>query len=413
MPGAAYPPTLPAVIANGAGGGFITNPMPPTPPGSPPEAASIELGFPPITMQPELSGGLPPDGQDMNGFLFLISSHTMYVQCGQLYQYNSTLATDIGGYLAGTVLGMLDGTGMWLNLVNGNTTDPDTGGAGWVPLTAYGFTTLTGLTGGTVNLTAAQSKYAVIVLDGVLSSNLTINFPENIQQWLIVNNTTGAFVTTAKTAAGGSSGPTVPQSGFTAPLGIYSVGDGNIYPTVAPLSVPISQSATPLTLVERTSAGYAFAAYFNQTSSLENPTIGAVFVQNSAADGYLRKINLANFITQLAPPLFTSPALTGTPTAPTAPVGTNNTQLATTAFVKALLGGSVLTFRTGTYNIVGNAAPGSVVFSSPFPNACLGVVTSVPSGGFQPGSTGYTTTQFTPNGNACGTQLATYLAWGN
>jgi hypothetical protein len=30
-----------------------------------------------------------------------------------------------------------------------------------------------------------------------------------------------------------------------------------------------------------------------------------------------------------------SPALTGTPTAPTAPVGTSNTQLATTAFVVA------------------------------------------------------------------------------
>jgi hypothetical protein len=408
MPGAATPPVLPQPIASSAGGSFITSPMPASPPASPANAASVSNGFPPDTMQPILGGGLPPFGQDMNGFLFLISSHTMYLQCGQLYPFNATLAADIGGYLAGTVLGMTDGTGMWLNLTNGNTTNPDTGGAGWVPLTAYGFTNLTGLTGGNVTPTANQSKYPVIVLNGALTSNLTILMPQNVQEWLIVNNTTGAFTTTVKTAAGGSTGVAVAQGGYSAPVGVYSIGDGNIYQTVAPLSVAISQSPTPLTLAERTAAGYLTAVYFNQSSSLEAVTVGAVFVQNTAADGYLRKISLANFLAQA----LANAALTGIPTAPTPATGDNSTKIATTAFVNAQLGGVAVTFRTGTFNIVGNNNP-AVVFATPFPNACLGAVCSVPSGGFQPGASGFTRTGFQANGNAVGTQLATYIAWGS
>lgn len=46
--------------------------------------------------------------------------------------------------------------------------------------------------------------------------------------------------------------------------------------------------------------------------------------------------------------LFTSPAFTGTPTAPTAPSSTNNTQIATTAFVKNALYGSFIN-ETSSY----------------------------------------------------------------
>jgi hypothetical protein len=352
MPGAPAPQTLLEAIAADAGPTFITSPMPEAPTGT--LAASIQGGYPPIVMTNELAGGKPPLGQDMNGFLFLLSSHTLWVECGQLYLYNSDLATAIGGYLAGTVLGMSDGTGMWLNRTNGNTTNPDAGGAGWVPMAAYGRAAVSGLTGGTVNLTAAQSKYGVVVLTGALTSNLTINFPQTVQEWLVINGTSGAFTTTAKTAAVGSVGVTVPQGGFSAPLGVYSVGDGNLYPTVAPLSVPIDQNPTPLTLVERTNAGYVLATYFNQSSGIEVPGIGAVFVQSTNNDGFLRKISLTNFeaqillqglsgqlvngqvpysvVSQWSSTLFTNAALTGVPTAPTAGLGVSNTQIATTAF---------------------------------------------------------------------------------
>lgn len=299
MPGAPTPPILLEPIASQAGGSYITNPMPNAPTGS--NAACVEQGFPPETMQSELAGGLPPNGQDMNGFLFLVSSHTMYVQCGQTYQFNATLAAEIGGYLAGTILGMADGTGLWLCTTNGNSANPDTGGAGWIPLAAYGVTTVTGLTGGTLTLTPEQSKYPIIVLQGTLIGNLTAIFPENIQEWLVINSTTGAFVTTAKTAASGSAGTVLGQAGPTGPTGIYSIGDGNIYPSVAPLSVAISQNPTPNTLAERNNVGQLFATYFNQSAIIDSPVpeVGAVFVQNVAQDGYLRKITLANFADQM------------------------------------------------------------------------------------------------------------------
>lgn len=413
MPGASYPPILKEPIASDAGGSFITNPMPDAPPSSPSNAASVQQGFPAITMQSELSGGLPPFGQDMNGFLFLVSSHTMYVQCGQTYQYNATLAGVIGGYLAGTILGMADGTGLWLNNVNGNTSNPDTGGAGWVPIAAYGTTTVSGLTGGTVTLTPTQTKYSIIILNGVLTGNLTVNLPQTQQEWLIVNQTSGAFTTTVKTAAGGSLGVNVPQGGFGAPVGVYSVGDGNIYPTVAPLGAPIDQNPNPLTIVERTNTGAILATYFNSNTGYENPTIGGVVVQNSAADGNYRKITLTNFeaqlilsglggqvsnaqvpysaISQWASALFFSPELSGAPVAPTQPLGTSDGILATTAFANpgvtvnsngiGIYLPSGYKLQAGTVNPGGGSAVAT--FPIPFTSSVFPVAISVAGGAVQ------------------------------
>jgi hypothetical protein len=70
-------------------------------------------------------------------------------------------------------------------------------------------------------------------------------------------------------------------------------------------------AATVSTIVARDGSGHINAVYFNQSSSVEVPTIGSFFVENSGADGYLRKISLANAKTQL-----------GIPTVPTLADGT-------------------------------------------------------------------------------------------
>lgn len=390
MPGAPIPQLLlEPIAAEAIDPANITKPMPLNPTGVAYEA-SIKKGFPPITMQDELAGGKPPLGQDMNGLWFLISSHTYYVQCGQLYLFDAGLASQIGGYLKGSILGMADGNGIWLCVTDGTQNDPDAGGAGWVALRAYGHGSVTS-TGGTVTLSTAQARFGVIVITGALASNLIVNFPNVEQEWLVVNGTSGAFTTTLKTSAG--SGVIIPQGGFSAPLGVYCVADGNIYPTVAPLGVPIDQAATPLTLVERTSAGYVLATYLNQNSGLEVPTVGAVFVQNSGADGFLRKIAPINFaaqittswlsgpaanaqipfsaVSQWAAALFTSPANTGTPTAPTASVGTNTTQLATTAFVQQAVPGFKIAWgrvvsaglQSGSRGVTGVAHPSTGTYT--------------------------------------------------
>jgi hypothetical protein len=351
MSGAPTPPILLEPIASSAPGGNITNPMPETPPVTP-NAASVQQGFPTITMQSELAGGKPPLGQDFNGLFFLVSSHTMFVECGQAYNFNATLAAKIGGYLAGTILGMADGTGFWLNLTNGNSNNPDMGGAGWVPFASYGFTTISGLTGGIVALTAQQAKYAIILLQGALTSNLVIEVPETVQEWLIINATTGAFTTAIQTAAAGTS-VTVPAGGFGAPVGVYGVGDGNIYPTVSPLSVPISIPPVASTLAERDNLGNLLAVKFNGNAAAENPTIANVIVDSG--DGFFKKISLLNFIAQLPAGGLVTKTVVGNET-------TYN------------VGGLLVKIGIVAQTVATNQAH---AFAAAFPNACAGVVTQV------------------------------------
>lgn len=317
---------IPQPFANNADPQYI-NTIPDT--SVDPGAATYDEGFPPRTMQEEVSGGRPPLGQDFNGILNALSTHVFAQQAGQLYRYSSAASTAIGGYPIGTMLESSDGVTVWFNTTDANTGDPDANAAGWVPMFNYGYTTKAGLTGGVVTLTRLEARSGVIVLTGVLVANLQLVFPNTLQTWLVVNATTGSFTTTARTAAG--SGVTIPQGGYPSPIGVYGNGV-NLYPTIAPLGTPIDQAATPLTLAQRTNNGYLLATYFNQSSPLESLTIGAVFVQQSSpADGYLRKISLVNFRVQL----FLNAALTGAPTAPTAAVGTSDVQIATTEYAKA------------------------------------------------------------------------------
>lgn len=353
MPGQPTPPLIQEAFAKNAAPTYIQNPIPLTT--VDPARASFDLGFPPQTMTEIFAGGTPPYGQDVNGILYMVTAHIAALQAGQPYLYSSALSTAMGGYAVGVVLGMADGTGLWVNTVAGNTTDPDSGGAtGWMPLFSRGFTNVSGLTGGVYTLTPAEYRRGVIVLAGTLTGNLQVVVPSGTigqRAWLIVNTTSGAFSTTVKTLAG--TGVAIPQGGFSAPVEVY--GDGtNVYPTVAPVNLPIDQNPTGLTIAQRTNAGYLFATYFNQNSALENFTPSAVFAE-AGSDGYHRKISLANFaanislsqfagqvanaqvpqsaVTQYAAAILANAALTGTPTAPTAGVGANNALVATTAFV--------------------------------------------------------------------------------
>jgi hypothetical protein len=99
-----------------------------------PGAASLNDGFPPLTFTPIAAGGVPPAGADFNGIFNLLSQTIRWVNAGGHFKYNSTFANDpnVGGYPAGAILLNAAGTGIWQNTVDGNTTNPDTGGAGWV-----------------------------------------------------------------------------------------------------------------------------------------------------------------------------------------------------------------------------------------------------------------------------------------
>ncbi len=382
MSGQPVPPEITQAFGVDATGPYITTPIPDSP--GDPGRASFSEGFPPVTMTPVVAGGIPPFGQDVNGILNMVSSHCAALNAGQLYKYSATVSAAMGGYLQGAILAMTDGTGYWLNITDGNTTDPDAGGAGWTAIYRYGYATLSGLTGGTVTPAMSDAKAPVIVLSGALVANLRIVLPALLRSWLIVNLTTGAFTTTVATVSG--VGVLIPQGGYAAPVEVYGNG-ADIFFTVAPLTIPGAVAPTPDTYVLRSNLGYIYGTYLNQNSGLENPTIGAVLVQSDAADGFLRKISQANFRAQI----FQDAALTGAPTAPTPAAGDSSTAIATTAFVGGtflqsgagwvkLPNGLLLQWGSHTF---GDLAGGqysnlaSMVFPVPFPNNVFQVVAGV------------------------------------
>lgn len=170
-------------------------------------AASLNDGFPPLTMTPIAAGGKPPSGADMNGILNLLSQSIRWQHAGGQYAWNSTFSADpnVGGYPWGAQLMRADGTGFWINTADNNGTNPDAtdgSAADWLPGYNYGVTAITGLTNANVTLTPAQAAKNRITLAGALTGNIQIIFPTWTKQWEVVNNTTGAFSVTATTAAG-------------------------------------------------------------------------------------------------------------------------------------------------------------------------------------------------------------------
>ena len=345
---------------------YIKLPIPvPSQIGTTVNAASFTDGFPPSTMTPEASGGLPFFGQDMNGILYMVTAYCANFAAGAIQPWSSTLSSAINGYPEGALVLNGNSSGFWFSTVNGNTTDPDTGGAGWQPVGVVGYTAVS-LSGSTVTLTALQSAPSVIGLVGTLTANVNVVFPANAgQQWIVVNDTTGGHTVTVSTSGG--TPITIPQTGVSAPTSIYSDGT-NIYNTgvstagLAPIAspaltgTPTAPTATPAT-----------------TNTTQIATTAFVQAALTAALAIYAKL--------------ASPTFTGTPTAPTPANGDNSLKLATTAFVANMAGITGSLGANGSLNIAfagqvfqvrwGLGTQPTIAFPTPFTNAC-DVVLPVP-----------------------------------
>ncbi len=383
------PEFIPIPFAEDASGSYINYPIPYSPPATPPNAACWEDGFQSITMQPEISGGLPPFGQDFNGILNTLSQSPFALQAGQWYAYDGGFATSISGYATGALLAMEDGSGFWINTGSGNTNDPDdTGTPGyWVSLYSYGFG-LVSTTGGTVTLTQEQWKRSIIRVQGALTSNATIVILDQVGEWLISNETTGSHTLTAVMSAMGASVP-IPQSGIGAPTGVYCPDAGNLYATsittagLAPINSPtftgIPQGPTPATSSDTTQL---------------------------ATTAFVKAV------------LAASPALGGNPTAVTQALGNSSTKIATTAFVNpgSLQGTNGWELRPsgiieqwGTASYSGSGDTLSISFPRTFISACWNVVCCLDDGGFNAGVDAKTTSGWTADTHALvGTPVSIY-----
>lgn len=94
--------------------------------------ASYTDGFPPLTRTPVVAGGVPPFGTDMNGILNAVTAIQQWQSAGGRFVYDAAFAAAIGGYPKGASLQKADGSGAWLCTTDNNSTNPDTGGAGWL-----------------------------------------------------------------------------------------------------------------------------------------------------------------------------------------------------------------------------------------------------------------------------------------
>lgn len=148
MAGQPTPPRIVEAFAVSAASQYITNPFPvPSQIGIADGAASLHDGFPPITFLALNAGGVPPSGADFNGILYLLSAWIAYLAAGQKSGYDATLQTDMAGYAKGAQIAQsADATATWTSSTVGNTTNPDTGGAGWISSKQlYSNAALTGL----------------------------------------------------------------------------------------------------------------------------------------------------------------------------------------------------------------------------------------------------------------------------
>lgn len=131
--------TIPQILSGAFAYNGQKNTIPDAPTGS--HLASIQEGFPPITMMPKKNGGQPPEGKDFNGIFNLMSQFYFFTQNGGTYTFNQSVSDAIGGYPENALLWYYPDennvTAKWLRSTKANNTDnfitnPEVIGTSWV-----------------------------------------------------------------------------------------------------------------------------------------------------------------------------------------------------------------------------------------------------------------------------------------
>lgn len=97
--------------------------------------ASLKVGFPPDTRIPKDIGGEPPDGLDFNGILNVLSQAIVFMQKGNAYQFDASLAP----YPIGALVRSNDDLTTFQNTELLNSNNPNSNMAGWRIYNGSGF----------------------------------------------------------------------------------------------------------------------------------------------------------------------------------------------------------------------------------------------------------------------------------
>ena len=264
--------------------------------------------------------------------------------------------------------------GVWGELVNDNMDILDVAINGVLSLSLSGTSSTLTTSDGLVS----NGQYRLLVLGGTPSGTHTITIsPNDADKVYFVNNTTAQSVVFTQ----GSGGNVTIATGDSAVIYANGAGAGaaveNLTDHFAMSSVKITGGSitgiTDLAIADGgTGASTAANALLNfglTATAAELNTLDGI-TATTAELNYTDGVT-SNIQTQLdAKAPLASPALTGTPTAPTAAVGTNTTQVATTAFVNAEIANDAPT-KTGTgasgtwsISVTGNAGTATQLATS-------------------------------------------------
>jgi hypothetical protein len=103
--------------------------------GDPVYRASLKVGFPPDTRIPKDIGGEPPDGLDFNGILNVLSQAIVFMQKGNAYQFDASLAP----YPIGALVRSSDDLTTFQNTEPLNSNNPNSNMTGWRVYNGSGF----------------------------------------------------------------------------------------------------------------------------------------------------------------------------------------------------------------------------------------------------------------------------------
>lgn len=103
--------------------------------GDPVYRASLKAGFPPDTRIPKDIGGEPPDGLDFNGILNVLSQAIVFMQKGNAYQFDASLAP----YPIGALVRSNDNLTTYQSTVPLNSNNPNNNMTGWRVYNGSGF----------------------------------------------------------------------------------------------------------------------------------------------------------------------------------------------------------------------------------------------------------------------------------
>lgn len=379
---------------NSAPSNLITNPIPLT---SVSPAASQTLGWPLATATPVGAGGNPPNVADDTGAHFYTTSWLQFLQAGGQIPWDSAFSTAIGGYPNNAIIQSSSATFHWQSTVDNNASDPDTGGGNWIREEGGSFPRR--IIGVATSGTWTGTSTGTLIYIGAGGTTQTINVSTLLPGDALGFKATGFACTVTLSSGSFQGGSLTGLTSITIPIQSYVAfsfdgTDCQIFSIGATLDIGTLSGVLTGTLPSPGMASGAAATNIGTVGGVLTGTLPNPGMATNAAATNVGTVGGDLAGTLPNPTIKSSVNLTGTPTAPSAALGTSTTQIATTSFANPGAGsdphGNFYGRPDGTVEMWGT-------YSGSIPQGASVTVT-LPNGGYASGITGIWVTPIVSSG---------------